>query len=261
MSDRWLIVNADDLGLCAGVDTGILETIREGIVTSVSLLVNPPHATELAPFVEAAVSVGLHLNLTLGLPCSPADGLRCLVDQGGRFRTDGHEQLSELDAAEVRRELGAQVERFRELTGRHPSHLDFHKHLHRRDDAMLEIGIELARETGVPLRCVNEPMRERCRAAGCATTDHFIGDVRPAPYWTLERLRSELAALPPGITEMMCHPGRDVGAIEGLWYLAERQTERETLISAEARELLDGIELTSFLEAPLAGAKSGGTRS
>ena len=43
-SDRFIIVNADDLGLSAEVDRGLLEAHDAGIVTSASLLVDGPDA-------------------------------------------------------------------------------------------------------------------------------------------------------------------------------------------------------------------------
>ncbi len=42
--ERFVIVNADDLGLSAEIDRGILEAHDRGIVTSASLLVDAPDA-------------------------------------------------------------------------------------------------------------------------------------------------------------------------------------------------------------------------
>jgi predicted glycoside hydrolase/deacetylase ChbG (UPF0249 family) len=62
---RRLIVNADDFGLSAGVNAGVVRAHREGIVTSASLMVRQP-GTEAA--VSAArdcpdLSLGLHFDL------------------------------------------------------------------------------------------------------------------------------------------------------------------------------------------------------
>jgi predicted glycoside hydrolase/deacetylase ChbG (UPF0249 family) len=72
-----LIVTADDLGYCRERDDGILEasTAGGGAVRSVSLLVaGRPHqrhalaARSLRRAVAAGLDVGLHLNLTEGVP-------------------------------------------------------------------------------------------------------------------------------------------------------------------------------------------------
>ena len=41
---RYLIVNADDLGLSEGVNRGILEAAQQGIVSSSTVMVNMPAA-------------------------------------------------------------------------------------------------------------------------------------------------------------------------------------------------------------------------
>ena len=63
--ERFLVVNADDLGLSTAVNEGIFRAHREGVVTSASLMVRqgaaPEAATEAAHHPELAV--GLHLDL------------------------------------------------------------------------------------------------------------------------------------------------------------------------------------------------------
>src|SRR5690349_482814 len=62
---RYLIVNADDLGQSPGVNRGIFQAHRDGIVTSASLMVRWPAAGEAAAYARAHpdLSVGLHLDL------------------------------------------------------------------------------------------------------------------------------------------------------------------------------------------------------
>src|SRR5437879_11310485 len=74
---RRLIVNADDFGLSAGVNRGVLEAHEAGVVSSVSVLVNAPGWTDAAQRLRALSSpsfpelgVGLHLNLTTSRPVS-----------------------------------------------------------------------------------------------------------------------------------------------------------------------------------------------
>lgn len=255
MNDRYLIINADDIGLDPGIDAGVVETVRIGSVTSVSVFVNPPHRADFPFFAESGVSIGLHLNLTQGFHCAPFFPAS-IVDGRGRFYPDGHERLAEFDIDDVRAEFEAQVERFRQASGILPSHLDLHKHLHMRDDRIFDVAMAIARGMGIPLRCPTKEMRRTCREHGVFTTDHFIGGVDPAPYWTVGRMLDTLAKVPQGVTEMMCHPGKGTCRIEGLRYAGERDTERKTLLSAEVRRLLGGLRLVNFLSAPF-GADGG----
>lgn len=226
---RHLIVNADDVGLCPEVDAGVLETVRAGAVTAASIFVNPPHRADVESFLDAGVSLCLHWNLNHGRPVSGAPSF-----------------ADALEPDEAERELRAQLDLFHRLTGREPAQLNFHKHLHARDDRVLQIGIAVALERGIPLRAVNPAMRDLLRRRGVRTTDFFIGDTRPAPYWTVARMREILPAVAEGATELMCHPGRGVKPIAGLRYLAERDAEREALASAEGLSLLADFNLRGF---------------
>src|SRR4029077_15643507 len=76
-SPTRLIINADDFGISRGVNIGIIEAAEAGIVTSASLIVNLPASA--APLDRAPscppLSLGLHLNLTVGRPLTAAASL------------------------------------------------------------------------------------------------------------------------------------------------------------------------------------------
>ena len=61
---RFLIVNADDLGLSPVVNEGIFRAHRDGIVTSSSLMVRQAAAAEAASGLSCnpGLAVGLHLD-------------------------------------------------------------------------------------------------------------------------------------------------------------------------------------------------------
>src|SRR5919106_4756433 len=64
LSERVLIVNADDFGRSPGVNRGVMRAHEEGIVTSATLMVNWPAAEEAAAYANpSTLSVGLHLDL------------------------------------------------------------------------------------------------------------------------------------------------------------------------------------------------------
>ena len=59
-----LIVNADDFGCSRGVNRGIIEAHEHGIVTSASLMVNRPAASEAAEYGREHPELGvLHNNM------------------------------------------------------------------------------------------------------------------------------------------------------------------------------------------------------
>src|SRR3989442_15337664 len=84
---RRLIVSADDFGLTAGVDRGIVAAVRARGVTSVGVMANlvSPHAIAELLAASPELSVGVHLNLTTGRPVSPRAEVASLVDATGSF--------------------------------------------------------------------------------------------------------------------------------------------------------------------------------
>jgi hypothetical protein len=252
-SVRFLIVNADDFGLTAGVSRGILDAHRRGIVTSTTALANLAPQPELD--AEAAglpgLGMGLHVNLTWGPAVSPALVVSSLVNGDGRFSRD----LERLEAAarpdEVRREVEAQVDAFTRRFGRPPTHLDSHHHTHRLP-RIGEVVLGVAEAARLPLRSQDPGFREGLRRHGARTPDHFLGGDSVEPYWTSERLLHALAGLPVGLTELMCHPGRYDDALAGSRYGRQRETELTALCDAEVRATVErlGIRLCHFGNAP-----------
>ncbi|MGA2094374.1 MAG: ChbG/HpnK family deacetylase, partial [Sedimentisphaerales bacterium] len=70
--DGRLIINADDFGLCRGVNKGIAEAHATGVLTSATLMANMPAAEEAVEIAHklSNLGVGVHLNLTEGKPLS-----------------------------------------------------------------------------------------------------------------------------------------------------------------------------------------------
>ena len=229
---RWLIVNGDDFGASAGVNRGILEAHRRGILTSASLMVDMPGSEAAAELAREAprLSVGIHVDLT---------------DQGG-------EPVVDLDdAAACRAELESQVERFHELVGRPPTHLDSHHNLHRRP-ALGPLFVDLARRRGLPLR-EHSPARYFSSFYGQWGGETHLEQIGVD---ALERmLRSEIG---DGVTELACHPGYMEPDFASAYSL-ERETELRTLCDPALPGLLGelGFRLIGFgqLSAAVGGAR------
>ncbi len=280
-SVKQLIVNADDLGLAPEVDRGIEAAAAAGAVTSVTLLVTTPGARAGAETARrltasgrggarvsgharvsgdarvsghARVSVGLHVDLVTGRPAAPADAVAPLLGPDGGFLADAARRRAALDAPEaapaIAAEVLAQVDRFRFLVGALPSHLDSHKHTHRDHPAVRAALVGVARALGLPLRAQDAATRAALRAEGVRTPDAFVGDVSAGPYWTADRLLGAIAALGPGTTELMCHPGEPMGPLPGLFYTAQRATELAALTDARLPAALAaaGVRLVTFAD-------------
>ena len=229
--NRRLIVNADDFGLSESVNRGNVRAHRDGIVTSTSLMVRgtaAPQASALARELPE-LSVGLHLDL--------AEWAR----QAGEWRAV-YEVVDAADHAAVTAETARQLESFRALTGRDPTHLDSHQHVHR-DEPVRSILLEHGRRLGVPVR-EHGPARYCGAFYGQGRSGAPLPDAITAP--ALVRLLQEL---PAGVTELCCHPA--AAPVSAGDYSAERLAELEALCAPAVAAALTvaGIALCSFAPA------------
>jgi chitin disaccharide deacetylase len=241
-----LIVNADDLGWTEGVNAGIAEAHRNGIVTSASLLANGAAFGAAVELVRATpgLGVGVHLNLSDGAPVAPREVVTSLTNDAGEFE-GGPESLllrmarRGLTLREVEEEWDAQIGRVRDA-GIEATHLDGHKHVHMLP-GLFEIALRLAKRHGIGavrvaheasslraalsagdelhaavvlkqgvqargLKLLARDAREQAQRAGISTADYFCG-IAQTGEMTKEGVARLLRNLPEGTTELMCHPG------------------------------------------------------
>jgi predicted glycoside hydrolase/deacetylase ChbG (UPF0249 family) len=132
-----LIVNADDYGLTPGVSRAILDAHRDGIVTSTSVLALAPGFEPTVSWLADAPTLGTGAHLAVvgeDPPLLSAREVPSLVDSRGRLNLSWRQFLpraaaGRIDADDLRRELGAQIERIR-AAGVTIDHLDTHQNLH-----------------------------------------------------------------------------------------------------------------------------------
>jgi chitin disaccharide deacetylase len=226
---RQLIVNADDFGQSFGINRGIIRAYEHGIVTSASLMVRWPAAAEAAAFAQSnpGLSLGLHIDLGEWV-----------------YRDETWEQLYQVvpmdDHAAVADKVARQLDQFQRLAGRNPTHLDSHQHVHRSEPAYSVVSA-ISQELAIPLRHYTPTVRY------CGNFYGQTGKGLPIPgAISVDSLIGILRALPPGCTELGCHPGEgdDITSM----YRDERTEEQQTLCDPRVRAALlaEAIELCSF---------------
>jgi len=218
---RYLVVNADDFGACSGVNHGIMEAHRRGIVTSASLMVGMPGSEEAADLARECPDLGVGLHAT--------------------FEDERRQPVADLsDPGACRAALNEQLMRFTGLLGRRPSHLDSHHHVHTRP-GLLPHFRELAERCAIPLR-------ECSGVRYCASFyGQWAGESHPEQVSAAGLIRILATEIGDGITELACHPGRADPALASS-YSIERQLELRTLCDRSVRRFLDGcgVALVDF---------------
>jgi len=242
---KRLIVNADDFGLTEGVNRGIVEAHRNGIVTSTTLMATGAAFSSAVALAKQTrgLGVGIHLNLTEGEPVLDGREIPSLVQEG--VFAGGLAQLSKgvvtgkVKLREVEAEMRAQIEKVL-AAAIQPTHLDGHKHVHMLP-RVFSIVIRLARDYGMAgVRCSGEPaagaaefvgrsvghsakmltqylggralsalsrrFREKVRQASLSCPEYFFG-ITHTGFLDGESLLKILRRLPEGTSELMCHPG------------------------------------------------------
>jgi predicted glycoside hydrolase/deacetylase ChbG (UPF0249 family) len=230
-SSKQLIINADDFGLSPETNRGIIQCREHGVLTSASLMVRGPAAQAAAEYAagDSGFSVGLHVEL---------GEWELQADQW--VQTNYVVRLD--DPAAVRDELARQLDAFRKLMGRNPTHLDSHQHVHQQK-AIKVLMRELAGPMGIVLR-------------GDCSAVRFCGDfygqdeqLRPMPeYVSTANLCKLLRRLEPGITELSCHPGLDYQLSSS--YRDQRPLEVQTLCDPMVRREIGELDIALISFSP-----------
>lgn len=235
--DSWriLIVNADDFGE-AKFTPCISEGLRRRLITSATVLVSRSRATEaLSIAVQPGQSIGLHFNLTQGVPVCPPKEVPTLVNESGLFlgkeRFEERLKMGLIDAVEISREFEAQVDRFSQLSGHPPSHIDGHHHVQARPEVAAVIAPLISQKAISRIRLPIEASKyfRHLEAGRYRWACHLVADAHQASIiysshglrWPnfmgigygwhdcdLSRIEARLAELPVGVTEYMVHIAR-----------------------------------------------------
>jgi len=279
---RRLVVNADDLGLTAGVNDGIFDAHEHGILTSASLFAHAPATSDAIRRARThpSLGIGVHLALVDGEPTLPPARVPSLVADDGRFRRSWKPFIvaclsGRVSLGEVERELTAQVGRVLDA-GIRPTHLDAHKHVHAYPP-VFAIVARLAARFGIPTMRVpferRWPVWRATQAGRSRMTIHRQALLNAAMGpWARTNVRNAAAlglrtpdfvgrvhtgvldqttlyvlfrALGPGVTELMVHPGYlDTALVQtGTRLLASREREVQLLCSLQTRAALVGARI------------------
>lgn len=260
---RQVVLCADDFGLTDGVSRGILDLAEQGRLSATSAMTNMPGWRRAAPGLRphvGRIGIGLHLNLTVGVPIQPMPHLA----PDGTFPTLGVLLSSvmrrRLSVEEIRDEICRQVVAFEAVHEALPDFVDGHQHVHVLPpvrqalfSALRERGYAgrvwlrdpsdriasilrrpIGRGKALIVTALARGFRSQARVAGFDTNDGFSG-FGPLDL-TIESRRifeTSLADLGPRPV-VMCHPGYVDDELRSLDPAVESRPEELAYLQSEA---------------------------
>src|SRR3989338_1999287 len=152
---KAIIVNADDFGLDAAVNKGIMEAFSSGILSSATIMANCPGFEEAAAFAKRnrRCSFGIHLNLTTGKPLTQwtQEMKKSFLKKAILGMANKESVYNELHA-QISKALDAKI---------NLSHLDGHHHVHV-FPKIVDVVLQLADEFKIrKMRLPAEPVHAR----------------------------------------------------------------------------------------------------
>ena len=223
-----VIINGDDFGISHDVNKAISECFSKRILTNTTIMVNMPYAQEAVNMAHEYgfhEAVGLHLNLTSGMPLTDEiRKCRRFCKKDGRFNAYFAQHLSSrmvISARErhaLKKEIEAQMRRYFEF-GLAERHLDSHHHVHT-DRSVMQVlmplvqkydfkSVRLSRNLFVkmnPLKKIYKDLYNNSLKSKLAVTSDYFGS-----YEDLKNTKDNIRR--DSLVEVMVHPMYDKNGI------------------------------------------------
>jgi len=235
-TDKLLIVNCDDVGMCHSANLAVIEGMEHGLITSGSIMTPCPWFNEIADYARnnPEKDFGVHLTHTAEWkfyrwgPVAPKELVKGLCDPEGFLWRSVEEVYAHATPEEALIEGRAQVKRAINA-GIPVTHIDSHMGTMQYQPEYLEGYVQLALEFNLPLRMAAQStmesfgfpnLRKQYKEKGIVFTDHFVYDELEnykdvKGFWT-----NIIKNLKPGVTELFIHASKvtdELKAITNSW--------------------------------------------
>jgi predicted glycoside hydrolase/deacetylase ChbG (UPF0249 family) len=244
-TDKLLIVNGDDAGMCHSANLGTIQCLEQGSMSSSTIMVPCPWFPEIASYAKEhrEKDFGIHLchtsewqKLRWG-PVAHKELVPGLLDPDGYLWRDVPDVYAHATPDEALVEARAQVKRAL-AAGIDVTHLDSHMGTLQLDPKYMHVYLQLGVEFDLPLRMASQEtmtkfgypkVREEFATKGIIFTDYFIyeelkDESRDVKAFWMNIIRN----LKPGVTELYIHAALltdELKAITGTWETRSRECE------------------------------------
>ncbi len=283
---KYLIINADDYGLCKSANEAVEELFLNGRLLSSTVMTPCPAADDAMAFAKShpEFAIGVHLTMTNEWPTyrwKPFTDSKSLVNDEGYMWRSAREVEKNADIKELEKEVCAQIDYAKERF--EPSHIDNHMgSLYGHNTgrfSLLKMSLRVCGKYGYNYRMYDSHDKRICPRG----TPYFLYQVSTIiskfwakkykvtlpdyllfPDWTrelregtYEEYREKILKiwtdLPDGITETFVHPAKEseeLKSIIGSW--CDRVWEYQLMNDPETFKILkeNGITPISYRDLP-----------
>ena len=226
-TDRLLIINNDDAGMCHSANLATMEALEKGLITTSTIMAPCPWVSEITEYAKnnPDKDFGVHLTHTSEWKyyrwgtVAPKDKVKGLLDDAGYLHREVIAVYAKSNPEEALIEGRAQIQKLIDA-GVPVTHIDSHMGTVQVHPDYFKVYIQLAAEFNLPMRMAsydtmerygagNGKMRDDLKAQGFVFTDYFIHDEVSGDGYskanTKEFWANIIKNLKPGITELFIH--------------------------------------------------------
>jgi hypothetical protein len=244
-TDKLLIVNGDDAGMCHTANLATTECMETGFMRCATIMVPCPWFPEIVSYAKSHPDkdFGVHLCHTSEWgkyrwgPVAPRDQVPGLIDKEGYLWHEIPDVYAHATPQEALIEGSAQIKRAL-AAGIDVSHIDSHMGTMQMLPAYMKAYLQLAVEFDLPVRLPSQDtlakrghpeLRGEFAAKGILAPDYFVYEELPnekkgvRDFW-LGVVRN----VKPGVTELYIHagmPSDELKAITGSWQTRSQEFE------------------------------------
>ena len=160
VKEPFLIINADDYGMCNAANTAVAELFEGGYLKSATIMMPCPTAADAVEFSKAHPehAIGIHLTMTSEwgkYRWKPLTNGKSLIDEEGYMWHESDQVEKNASYEDLEREARAQIDQAH-AWGMKPSHVDNHMgSLYGIESGrfeLLNLTLDIAGEEGLPFR-------------------------------------------------------------------------------------------------------------
>lgn len=244
-TDKLLIVNGDDVGMCHAANVATIEALEKGLMRSATIMVPCPWFPEIAAYAKEhpASDFGIHLCHTSEWrkyrwgPVAEREKVPGLIDPDGYLWREVEQVYAHATPEQALIEGRAQIKRALAF-GVDVTHLDSHMGTLQLNTNYVKVYLQLAVEFDLPVRMASQEtlarfgqdkLRDDFAAKGILFPDYFIYDELKDESKDVKGFWLNIVKnLKPGVTELYIHaatPNEELQAISGTWATRGKEFE------------------------------------